>query len=69
MSRKKESIKFEQYMNVDKKIKEYRIKNKLTQEQLADKLGLSRSFITRLELGHYKDISYKTFKKLEKIIK
>lgn len=36
---------------MNKRIKEIRLAQELTQEQFADKLGLSRNFITQLENG------------------
>ena len=31
--------------------KEYRVKNKLTQEKIAEKLGISVKYISRIEMG------------------
>ncbi|MCH4200711.1 MAG: helix-turn-helix transcriptional regulator [Clostridium tyrobutyricum] len=41
-------------MNFKEKLKSYREKNKLTQKQLADKLGISRSAIAETERGAIK---------------
>lgn len=41
-------------MNLGDKIKSYRIENKLTQKQLAEKLGVSRSNIAEIESGRVK---------------
>ncbi len=38
-------------MNLGEKIKVYRIENKLTQKQLADKVGVSRTNIAEIEGG------------------
>ena len=35
------------------KIKEYRIENRMSQQQLADKVGVRRETIIRLERGEY----------------
>lgn len=41
------------YINLGKRIKYYRERAHLTQIELADKSGLSRSFIGRMETGSY----------------
>ena len=38
-------------MNVGEKIQEHRMKNGLSQEVLADKLGVTRQSVSRWELG------------------
>lgn len=39
------------YIAIGKKIKEYRLKNNLTQEQLAEELNLSVKYVSRIENG------------------
>ena len=39
------------YSAIGKKIKEYRLKNHLTQEELAEKLDISVKYISRIENG------------------
>lgn len=39
------------YFAIGKKIKEYRLKNHLTQEELAEKLDISVKYISRIENG------------------
>ena len=39
--------------DVSMKIFEFRIKNNLTQKQLAEKLGITRSMVSKLESGQY----------------
>ena len=41
----------EVYIAIGKKIKEYRLKNNLTQEQLAEELNLSVKYVSRIENG------------------
>ena len=44
--------KLEIYSAIGKKIKEYRVKNHLTQEELAEKLNISVKFVSRIENGN-----------------
>ena len=39
----------ERYKNIGINISKYRLKNNLTQEQLANKVGVSYSYITQIE--------------------
>ena len=39
----------DKYKNIGTKISKYRIKNGLTQEQLANKVGISYSYLTQIE--------------------
>ncbi len=48
---------------IGEQLKEKRIKAGLTQEQLADKVGTKKSFISRVERGH-SDIQLSTLVKL-----
>ena len=41
----------EVYIAIGKKIKEYRLKNNLTKEQLAEELNLSVKYVSRIENG------------------
>ncbi len=41
----------EMYSVIGKKIREYRVKNNLTQEELAEKLNISVKYISRIENG------------------
>lgn len=38
--------------NIGKVLRDFRIKNKLTQEQLSEKLGISLKYISRIENGN-----------------
>ncbi len=38
--------------NIGKILRDFRIKNKLTQEQLSEKLGISLKYISRIENGN-----------------
>ena len=40
------------YYSIGKKIKEYRVKNHLTQEQLAESLNISVKYVSRIENGN-----------------
>ena len=40
------------YDSIGKKIKEYRVKNHLTQEQLAESLNISVKYVSRIENGN-----------------
>ncbi len=44
--------KSEIYYSIGKKIREFRIKNNLTQEQLAEGLGISVKYVSRIENGY-----------------
>ena len=44
--------KLEIYSAIGKKIKEYRVKNHLTQEELAEKLNISVKYVSRIENGN-----------------
>lgn len=39
----------DKYKNIGIKISKYRVKNGLTQEQLANKVGISYSYLTQIE--------------------
>lgn len=45
---------------MDNRVKEYRIKLKLTQEELANRSGLSRCLISRIENGDDVNLTKKT---------
>lgn len=47
------SIVFKEYVNMNNKIKTLRENNHLTQQELADKLDVSRQTIISLENGRY----------------
>ncbi len=53
-------------MTVNYKIKELREKMKISQEELAEKSGVSRALISGLETGNMKETSTVTLKKLAK---
>lgn len=53
---------------IRKSLKSARIKAKLTQKQLAEKLGLNTNFYARIERGE-ENPSLETLKKLTKILK
>lgn len=57
-------------MNIGKFVSNYRKKSNITQEDFAEKAGLSRSYIARLERGHFEDdqISLATFIRLSKTL-
>ena len=44
--------KSEIYFAIGKRIKEFRIKNNITQEKLAEELGISVKYISRIENGY-----------------
>ena len=50
------------------KLKEYREKEKLTQEQLADKSTVSRNTISALESGTNTNVTYDTMIKLARAL-
>lgn len=52
---------------IAKKIKEYRKKNNLTQEQLAEKINIGTKQISRIEVGSFYP-SIKTFLKLIEVL-
>ena len=52
------------YNTIGKNIKKYRIKKGLTQRQLADKLLLSDSFISKLESVTHQTISIDTLEQI-----
>ena len=52
------------YNTIGKNIKKYRIKKELTQRQLADKLLLSDSFISKLESITHQTISIDTLEQI-----
>jgi transcriptional regulator with XRE-family HTH domain len=47
----------QQKNNIVKKIIDYRIKNKLTQEQLADYVGVSQQHISKIENGEFSSVT------------
>lgn len=53
-------------MKVNYKIKELREKMKISQEELAEKSGVSRALISGLETGNIQETSTVTLKKLAK---
>lgn len=58
-------------MNIGEFVSNYRKKSNLTQEDFANKAGLSRSYITRLEKGDFvedEQISLATFIRLSKAL-
>jgi len=58
-----------EYTNLTKNIKYYRIKANLTQEQLAEKADLSVSYIKKLESAkEFKNITFNTFSKIAKAL-
>lgn len=50
------------------RLKKFRSKAKLTQEELAEKIGLSRDFIALLETGRRRP-SVKTIQKLARVLR
>ena len=55
------------YQRIGKKIRELRIKRKLSQETLAELCNLSSSYISYIETGK-KRLSFATFEKLSKYL-
>ena len=51
------------------KIKELRLKNKLTQDELAEKSGVNRTTIVQLEKGEEVNVTAKTLQKIEDCLK
>ena len=56
------------YNIIGKNIKKYRIENKLTQRELAEKLLLSDSFIAKLESKTHQTISIDTLEQIAHIL-
>lgn len=57
------------YTNLVKNIKYYRLKANMTQEQLAEKSDLSVSYIKQIESGkEFKNITFNTFSKIAKAL-
>lgn len=50
------------------RIKEFRLKNKLTQEELAHNSGINRTTIVQLENGEEVNVTAKTLRKLAKCL-
>lgn len=57
------------YNIIGKNIKKYRLENKLTQRELAEKLLLSDSFIAKLESKTHQTISIDTLEQISIILK
>lgn len=55
------------YVELGKNIKKYRIKNKLTQEELAEKLNMSLNFVGKIEVAFSKP-SLNTLIKIAQIL-
>ena len=53
-----------QFFEIGEKIKEYRKLNKLTQDDLAKKVGITRQTLSKLEKGEIPKISLATFIKI-----
>ena len=53
-----------QFYEIGEKIKEYRKLNKLTQDNLAKEVGISRQTLSKLENGELPKISLATFLKI-----
>lgn len=49
---------------METKIKEFRLKNRMTQEELAERAGVSRTVISQLENGTRDVITTETMKKI-----
>ena len=47
----------EQKLRIVKRIIEYRVKNKLSQKQLADRVGVTQQHISKIENGEFSSIS------------
>ncbi len=59
----------QQYETFSKNIKTFRLKNKITQEQLAEQSDLSISYIKQIESGkEYKNVSLTVMLKLSKAL-
>ena len=57
------------YTNLVKNIKHFRLKANMTQEQLAEKSDLSVSYIKQIESGkEFKNITFNTFSKIAKAL-
>ncbi len=56
------------YNIVGKNIKKYRKKNGMTQRQLAEKLLLSESFISKLESTTHQTISLDTIEQISEVL-
>ncbi len=57
------------YTNLVKNIKYFRLKANMTQEQLAEKSDLSVSYIKQIEAGkEFKNITFNTFSKIAKAL-
>ena len=57
------------YTNLVKNIKYFRLKANMTQEQLAEKSDLSVSYIKQIESGkEFKNITFNTFSKIAKAL-
>lgn len=57
------------YNIIGKNIKKYRLENKLTQRELAERLLLSDSFIAKLESKTHQTISIDTLEQIAMILK
>lgn len=55
-------------MNLVEKLEKYRLENKISQEQLADKLGVAFSTVNRWFNGHFKPNKIQTYH-IEKLLK
>ncbi len=53
-----------QFYDIGEKIKEYRKLNKLTQDNLAKEVGITRQTLSKLEKGEIPKISLATFLKI-----
>lgn len=50
------------------KVKEYREKEKMTQDELSDKSGVSRNTISSLETGANTNVTYEIMEKISKAL-
>ena len=58
-----------EYSNLTKNIRYYRIKANMTQEQLAEKADLSVSYIKKLESSkEFKNVTFNAFSKIAKAL-